>query len=149
VRTQEASLDRRFEDTTSPKTVGWADVSIHSHEIELGDNPAVSNGPPVAISWLSFESRTVSIDDYEENKVGRRTRQEMCLPPHVRDQILKQRGYSRGELREAEEKVLLAKVKRRKSARDWRLTWIGRCLIDRERPSKQKHALDPRHLKAD
>lgn len=47
----------------------WFDeVLIHYHAMILGDNPAVSQGVPVTLSWRAHESEVVDVDCFEITK---------------------------------------------------------------------------------
>ena len=48
-------------------SVSFSDVEVRSHEIILGDNPAVSKGPPLTIDWDAFKSTMCSVDKYEQD----------------------------------------------------------------------------------
>ena len=83
------------------KSVSFSTIEIHSHEAALGDNPAVTNGPPLTISWKSFEDQTVSLEDYESHRSPPRTKMEMLMPRMAREDVLLNQGYSRGEIKQA------------------------------------------------
>ena len=100
------------------KSVSWDTFEIYSHEIILGDNPAVSSGPPVSIDWEAFDQQTLSIDDYEKHRANPRVRNEMILPRMVREDLLRNAGYSRGELKEVSEEIAVIRRQRSRSARD-------------------------------
>jgi hypothetical protein len=94
---------------------------MHSHVIELGDNPAVSHGPPITLGWEETDSCKLSVDDYESRLEGRRSKQELVLPGALREDRLRELGYSRQELKEAVSVVKQIKIDRRSSAEDGKL----------------------------
>ena len=110
-KTQFASLRHVYKANNSnseKKLVRFDSIRISSHAIILGDNPAVSKGPPVTIEWKSFESMRVSVDDYEVGKgtctddtalcTGTTRRGfAMILPLDVREDMLRAAGYARSE----------------------------------------------------
>jgi len=54
---------------TRPRGVKFGMVHIRTHDVILGDNPAVSRGPPLALNWDAVDSEHFSLEDYE-NKFG-------------------------------------------------------------------------------
>jgi hypothetical protein len=101
--------------------VSWGTIEMHSHVIELGDSPAVSRGPPITLGWEKTDSCKVSVDDYESNLEGRRSKQELILPGALREDWLRERGYSREELRQAISVVKKVKIDRKASAEDGKM----------------------------
>ena len=75
--------------------VGFSEVTINEHQMIVGDN-VVSDGVPLSIGWTSKSSVTISIDKYENTRVGhRRNEDQMFLSPLLRLQILRKLGFSR------------------------------------------------------
>ena len=121
-RTQADSLRTAYGQSSveglEKKQVGWADVSVHLHAVRLGDNPAVSVGPPLTISWKAFESSKFALDEYESTKPQPRGKQEMLLPRFVREDWLRDEGFSRSDITAALKLVNQIKENRKKSFRD-------------------------------
>jgi len=85
-----------------PKRVSFSTLQFHFHPIVVGDNPAVSSGPPLTISWTAFQSIIVRIEEYERlNPDGPRLANEFFLSSNHRVNILTKIGYSKEEVREA------------------------------------------------
>jgi len=87
-------------------TVQFSTVHIREHNFCLGDNPAVSRGPPISLDWhyTGNAEMLYDIDDYEQElqQLGRQgVTSCICIPSNDRVHLLKQIGYSRKELREA------------------------------------------------
>jgi hypothetical protein len=101
--------------------VSWGTIEMHSHVIQLGDNPAVSRGPPITLGWEKTDYCKLSVDDYESNLEGRRSKQELILPGALREDWLRHRGYSRKELRQATSVVNKVKLDRKSSAEDGKM----------------------------
>lgn len=101
--------------------VSWGTIEIHSHVIVLGDNPSVSHGPPIALGWEKIDSCELSVDDYESRLEGRRSKQELILLGALREDWLRELGYSRSELKEAVSVVKKIKIDRRSSADDGKI----------------------------
>lgn len=116
---QATSVQQPYTSTKdSLKRVHWSTVKIYSHSVLLGDNPSVSSGPPLTISWEPFDSKVLLIDDYDSHKQLNRTKREMLLPRSVREDWLRDQGYSRGQLKEAIADILQTQESRSKSAKD-------------------------------
>jgi len=100
------------------RSVTFRDVTVHAHPVILGDNPAVSSGPPVTIDWEAFHSAKAPIDDYEATKPEPREKHQMIVPRALREDWLHDSGYSRREITDASKEVLRGKARRQRSAAD-------------------------------
>jgi hypothetical protein len=99
VRSQDESLEQVYSPKSmGQKKVGFAQVVINSHGFVLGDNPSVTVGPPLSISWEAFESKRLSVDDYEINKPLPREQCQMLIPRTLREQWLRNEGVTRTEM---------------------------------------------------
>ena len=54
------------EDTPAKLSVSFGDVEIREYNVILGDNPAVSAGPPVTIDWIPISSHMLTVDEHQE-----------------------------------------------------------------------------------
>lgn len=117
-RTQQQSLQSQFGSTkrSGNKAVGFSTVDLHVHRLVLGDNPSVSGGPPLTIGWRSEYSTQLTVDEYEQHHPDRRGKESLQVPRSLREDWLKDEGYSRSEMKEAETSALLVKAQRTKSA---------------------------------
>lgn len=122
---------------TKKKRVSWDTLQVYELQVGLGDNPSVSNGPPLCIvSNTALHVVTLPIDDYERLRTGkRRIRQELILPASVREEHLMDLGYARSELKDAQVQVVHAKRHRQRSAT---LTLVERFQTILRRNSKSK-----------
>jgi hypothetical protein len=86
-----AATKKHNGEATTPKQVHFGSLTISSHEIILGDNPAVSMGLPLTIDWTAFEEVTVaSVMDYEEQRTGPcRKYGELLIPAALRESYIK------------------------------------------------------------
>lgn len=124
------------------KSVQWSTMDWYSHEIILGDNPSVSTGgPPITIRWKAHEHVQMTIDEYEQQweVVGApvqteeptksmtttttttrrsRSKAEMLIPRQLREEWLRNGGYSRKEIAAASAEVERIRRLREQSARD-------------------------------
>mmetsp|Transcript_10627 Transcript_10627/g.18673 ORF Transcript_10627/g.18673 Transcript_10627/m.18673 type:complete len:205 (-) Transcript_10627:80-694(-) len=86
-----------------PKKVRFDVVEFREYPRIMSDNPS-SNGPPIGIGWVYDSKDTVKIDlnIYECAQEGnRRQKKELIIPPHVREAMLREAGYSRKEIARA------------------------------------------------
>lgn len=126
----------------SSKEVGWSDVVFHSHEIILGDNPAVSCGPPVAVGSTEVSTDTLSIEEYENHRGPRRIKESLLIPPSLREDLLREEGYCRSEIRDVEADVNKIKKFRKKNARENILKRVQHSASRNQRQLRVKAAVD-------
>jgi hypothetical protein len=104
--------------TSRKSHVQFDSISVHFHTITLGDNPSVSEGPPIGIGWDAQASCTLSISEYEETKPIPRERQEMLIPSCVRESMLMDVGFVESDLIAVTKCVQQIQLSRRKSMND-------------------------------
>ena len=61
------------------KRVSFSNIEINHYAIMLGDNPAVSSGPPVALGRKLLHMDSISVVDYEANRPPRREKFQMAF----------------------------------------------------------------------
>jgi hypothetical protein len=84
------------------KRVEFDSIILRNYSIIIGDNPSVSYGPPLSLSWDYVEYAPVDVDDYERNRGERRNLRQMVLNYYNRRNLLRLHGnYSDEELRAA------------------------------------------------
>jgi hypothetical protein len=79
-------------------------VEFRHYYCILGDSPSTSSGPPISIGWSYDPKHTimVNLEKYEQGSIGiRRTKNELKIPSHVRETMLREVGYSRRDLKAA------------------------------------------------
>eukprot|EP00523_Entomoneis_sp_CCMP467_P002017 CAMPEP_0168754048 /NCGR_PEP_ID=MMETSP0724-20121128/19291_1 /TAXON_ID=265536 /ORGANISM="Amphiprora sp., Strain CCMP467" /LENGTH=121 /DNA_ID=CAMNT_0008802497 /DNA_START=379 /DNA_END=744 /DNA_ORIENTATION=+ len=84
----------------------------------MGDNPSVSSGIPIAISWEASAHQSISLEEYEKSRDLRRYRAEMKLPRMMRDDIARDSGCSRMEMKECQKTCTRIQEQRKKSSAD-------------------------------
>mmetsp|Transcript_34235 Transcript_34235/g.82425 ORF Transcript_34235/g.82425 Transcript_34235/m.82425 type:complete len:373 (-) Transcript_34235:1944-3062(-) len=88
------SNDNSDSNTDSRKTfkssVSFHTINVREYGIELGDNPAVTAGPPLTIGWEYEDVATLPVEDYESQRGKRRFKDEMHIPAKQRESILLQ-----------------------------------------------------------
>jgi len=124
VRTQSESLRKQASsfsllEEDKDKNVRFSTVEMRLYPLRLGDNPSISGGPPLTIGWDYEGSPIVSkVEEYETIRPPRRTSEEMKIPRSLRQEWLREEGYSRREMNEAQARALRAKRGRLASARE-------------------------------
>ena len=87
------------------RSVAFSTVSIHEHEMVMGDNPITSSGPPVEIAWDAQHSVSLDLEDYESVRPPRRDKAQLNMPGSHRANILIESGYSRAEIKEQLQRI--------------------------------------------
>lgn len=70
------------------KHVAFATIEIIEFPITLGDNPAVSSGPPLTIDWVPQQRTKFDLDVFEEYRPERRHRRELPIDAGIREEVL-------------------------------------------------------------
>ena len=76
------------------KKVCFDSIDIFEHANEIGDNPAVTSGVPLTISWECQHYVSWDLDQYEALRGPRKVKNRLRLPVHERTQLLVKCGYS-------------------------------------------------------
>jgi hypothetical protein len=69
----------------------------------------------LSIEWKAQNEVKMPLDEYEENRPFRRSGAQMNIPFRVRERMLLDAGFSRGEIREALRDVNVSRRKRRRT----------------------------------
>lgn len=85
-------------DSESSFSVSFDTVEVREYPIILGDNPAVSEGPPLTIDWDYDNVDEFGLDEYETTRPPRRGTVEMNIPANIRVDCLKRCGFSTKEI---------------------------------------------------
>jgi hypothetical protein len=95
--------------------VRFNSVEFRQYVRVLSDNPSTSSGPPIGIGWKFIPEDTIQIDLdlYECGCEGlRRSGKELVLPRDLRENMLREVGYSRSDIINAIRSVQKAKARR-------------------------------------
>ena len=114
------------------RTVDIGAIIIYLHGICLGDNPAVSNGPPITVEWAAFDSVTIdSVQEYENHRVApQRMGQELALSSKLREDMLLRSGFvSRFDVAQAIRAASLIRTARQISARRYQVDGPWKRLV--------------------
>ena len=122
------------------KGVKFGPVSIREYELFLGDNPCCREGPSLSLGWSYNKSKPIDIDKYEEWAGGnRRTKVELQLPAEHRIALLKDFGYSGGEMRDSVAQNKECRRLRVETANGSVKDSLKESFIDMRRRRKQKN----------
>jgi hypothetical protein len=113
--TEEESISDTPNDTSSRKAVSFGLIQVREYNRVVGDNPAVSNGPPMSIGWEFVQKEAVPVHVYEKRKLSRRT-SDLRMGNFTRKCILREDcGFSWEEIRAAEKRVRKIQRQRRQT----------------------------------
>lgn len=102
------------------RNVSFSDIHIRDYNMTLGDHPSCSRGTPVSLDWDYAEPNPpMRLDQYERHR-ARRSRQEFHLDASQREDIVRQAGFSRGEIQRSQRGV--ARVRRQRATTQSRLS---------------------------
>ena len=102
--------------TALKRNVSFSSLEIREYEITLGDNPSVSKGPPISLSWDYREAGSMDLEKFESKRGRRRSKDQMMLGSSMRQQILRNKtGISKIDIIDAVSEVKKIKEKRRTS----------------------------------
>jgi len=107
-----ASLGDFTESTAdlSRSSISFGSVAVHTHNVTLGDNPAVKKGLPLALG--SFQkSETFNVDEYEVMSQGRPKRANR-IPEHLREEWLRENGHSKESLLKIAQEIDVIRAER-------------------------------------
>ena len=82
------------------RSVLFGDVRVLEFTFEVGDNPAVTDGCPMALGWDLQKSTEYDVDCYEHLRPSgsRRTGKTLRIPANERTKILLEQGHSLQEI---------------------------------------------------
>jgi hypothetical protein len=113
--TEEESISNTSDDRSSKQAVSFGLIQVREYNRVVGDNPAVSDGPPMSIGWEFVQKEAVSVYVYEKRKLSRRT-SDLRLGNFTCKCILRQDcDFSWEEIRAAEKRVRKIQRQRRQT----------------------------------
>ncbi len=89
--------------------VKFGNIRIREYERTLGDNPAVSSGPPISLDWgYSDEEQVIPVEEYEKKKSECEPKRQLrMLSRFKREQILEEDvGVTRLEMKASMREVV-------------------------------------------
>jgi hypothetical protein len=96
--------------------VTFKTVEFHIHALILGDNPAVSVGPPLSIGWEAVASVILDLDAYETARPPRQDSSDLVVPRAMRVDWLREEGCARSEMARVENEIKVIKKHRLRNA---------------------------------
>jgi hypothetical protein len=82
--------------------IRFESVQIRLYHQTLGDNPAVTYGPPIALDWKYDEMSSVTVDEYEGTRRHRISdSNNLFLSSMDRRRVLKNKGFTEDEINQA------------------------------------------------
>jgi len=90
-------------DLTQHKRVEFTFLEVREYPVVLGDNPSVTEGPPITIDW-GYDPSTkfvLDINSFERMRGNRRPACDLVLPRSVREQWLLCTGTTQKEIADA------------------------------------------------
>lgn len=110
------TIDPIPENKLMKRNVSFTNLCVRQYGLTLGDNPAVSFGPPLSLTWEYEEERQIGLEDYEAQRGKRRTSRQFNLNYVDRRRILeKDGGFTEEELRAAVREIEIIQKNRRKT----------------------------------
>jgi len=97
---------------------------IREYPVTLGDNPGGNWGPPLTLSWDHDGTICMSLDEFESQHPPRRTGSQMNLPRSVREDMLRNAGFSWGEIQAGSKEVNKSRGQRRRTRELQQLTGL-------------------------
>eukprot|EP00814_Leptocylindrus_danicus_P008533 CAMPEP_0116011364 /NCGR_PEP_ID=MMETSP0321-20121206/4527_1 /TAXON_ID=163516 /ORGANISM="Leptocylindrus danicus var. danicus, Strain B650" /LENGTH=248 /DNA_ID=CAMNT_0003480589 /DNA_START=155 /DNA_END=901 /DNA_ORIENTATION=+ len=102
--------------TKSPlrRSVQFSHIEVREYDIELGDCPYCSYGPPITLGWNYGPSTRIEIDEYEGSKSAKMCRRgkELVLTLYQRKNLLRQFGYTNVDFRRFEPGLATSRMRR-------------------------------------
>jgi hypothetical protein len=118
-----SSASSSFVSKPPPKNVSFHKIEIAEHEYELGDNPSCITGCPIQIGWEPLQKIALDVEEYEDLRSTnlKRNREQLRIPPIIRDHLAKQAGATRSEVQQATQQARLISISRTRSikAQPW------------------------------
>jgi hypothetical protein len=122
------SLELASTNSNRFKQVRFSYVTIRNYDITMGDNPAVTAGPPIQLDWEYEEIPSLPVRDFEQFKLKRRgactlsfyvpisENRVLTISPDFRTGILRRAGFSDWEISQTMRNVKKIQQQRTRTA---------------------------------
>jgi len=145
ILSSEATAKRRH--SMPAKQFGFSTVTIREYPRALGDNITVM-GPPVSLDWEHQDETVYDLIEYDEAVSDtRRKMPELKMPSKLRDQILRESGYTKQDIQKATKASNIARQQRKRTVEMLKLQPLHEAFEKMTRFGKKKTDLmtPPRH----
>lgn len=105
------------------RRISFGTIQIYEFMTQIGDNPAVSSGCPIALGWEIQTQQIVDVDVYERDYPSgrRKSSRQLRIPMEERTRILMEMGHTRSEIVNTARDAYLIRDSRRRSTRQKQL----------------------------
>ena len=104
------------------RSVSFCEVQVRNYDRILDVNPSVTSGPAVGIGWnySPEEDEIFSLENFEETREysRRHSIQELALPRHKREDLLRNWGYTQREIAWSVRSILRSKNQRKQTVQN-------------------------------
>jgi hypothetical protein len=101
--------------------VSFSTIEITEYPYIPGDNPSVFADVPLTIAWTPLATERCTIDDYEKNRLPRRSRTELRMPSSQRIKMLRRLGFSLDEIQQGSKAAAINRNRRRRTVKTMNL----------------------------
>lgn len=103
-RSSFADLSAREKKHTISRRTSFSTIAVREYNQTIGDSPSCQEGAPISLGWTYHENTSVSLDEYENERIPqrRRRRSELVMGITERRQKLVGNGLSVLEVMRAE-----------------------------------------------
>jgi len=103
---------------TLKRNVSFHKVEVRNYDVTVGDNPAVTTGPPVSLDWTYFPEHEVKhVEEYEAERAMRKKKDELRIGRAEREARLKAEGYTEVDMIRAIHEAEEAQKRRNETVR--------------------------------
>jgi hypothetical protein len=106
---------RSSSDSASTHSVTFSQVQIRTFAHCVGDNPAVSLGVPLSLSWKILSEETATVDAYDPVHPQGTREEDLAIPASEREQVVRRAGYGTLDIRNAVRVVNAIKMERERT----------------------------------
>ncbi len=106
---------RKTKTATAGGGVTFGTCEVREYPIIMGDNPGGYMGPPLTIGWEPQDQVVITVDDFESEHPPRRFGSQLNMPKEVREDMLRNAGFSRGEIQSGMREINISRSQRKRT----------------------------------
>jgi len=91
--------DSEYSEPLNKKTIRFGNIEFHEFPPAIGDSPSVSGGCPIMLRFFHDFSVTVGIEEYETNRLPRRSRRALIMSARTREDMYVQHLQNVSDIR--------------------------------------------------